>query len=951
MKEFGLLLSAALLWWSCGSGSRPPLGKAPASVTPLMDQRLPVDPQVKLGKLDNGMQYLIRANQRPERRAELRLVVKAGSVLEEEGQRGLAHVIEHLAFNGTAHFAKQELVDYLESIGMRFGPDLNAYTGFDETVYLLQVPTDSAGVMETAFQILQDWAGGVSFATEEVDLERGVVIEEWRGNRGAEARLLDLQLPVILKDSRYASRLPIGEKAVLDTYGRDDLLRFYRQWYRPELMALVAVGDFDPLQVEELANTHLGQLPAAAGAVQRPSYPVPDHEQPLFSINADPEATGSSVALYFKKEVEPRQSVGGYRRYLVEALYQAMLNRRLYEQTVAEDPPFLSAYAAMDLLVRTKECHFLGATVADQGLERGLEGLLTECRRVQQHGFTATELEREKKELLRGIEQSYRERDKSESGDFADEYLRYFLEDEPIPGIVYEYGIYQTFLPQIGLEEVEALARIWEGERNLVVVASLPEKAGMEIPTEDQLKAVFAQVKKKKIAPYKDLLAGAVLLDSLPAPSPIVSTKEIPELGLTAWQLGNGVGVVLKPTSFKNDEVLFSAYSPGGHSLVADSEYVAGVTADGVVKEAGVGRFSQVELQKLLAGKVAEVSPWIGGLEEGLSGKASPEDLETLFQLIYLYMTHPRQDSTAYAAYWGWLEGMLQNRSASPESAFHDSLQVILAQHHYRARPWSQELLGEMDLGKSMRIYRERFADAADFTFFLVGNFSLDEMRPLVQRYLGGLPSQGRRELWRDLGVRLPKGVVERELHQGIEPKSLTQLVFTGPFAWERQRIYELHALASVLNIKLREVLREDLGGTYGVSVNASASHYPREEYHLALGFGCAPERVEELTRVVFAQLDSLKQLGPEPGQVEKVKEMQRRQREVEMRENGFWLEALESAYIHGTDPKLILQYEELVEGLNPASVQAAAKQYLNTKNYVRVSLFPEGEGAGKSEK
>ncbi len=942
MRQFGIWL-AALLCWGCGAGPRPNLGKTPANITPLMDQRLPVDPQVRVGKLDNGLQYLIRANERPERRAELRLLVKAGSVLEEEGEQGLAHVIEHLAFNGTAHFAKQELVDYLESVGMRFGPDLNAYTGFDETVYLLQVPTDSAGVMDQAFLILQDWAGGVSFEAGEVDQERGVVVEEWRGNRGAEARMLDRQLPVILKDSRYAERLPIGTKEVLDSFGREDLLRFYRRWYRPELMALVAVGDFDALQVEELARTYLGQLPASPQPVARPAIPVPDHEQPLFAITADPEATSSSIALYFKKDVEPHQTVGGYRQYLVEALYQGMLNRRLYELTLAEQPPFLSAYAGMDLLVRTKECHYLGATVADQGLERGLEALLTECRRVQQHGFTTTELEREKKELLRSIEQSYRERDQRESGDYADEYLRYFLEDEPIPGIVYEYGIYQTFLPQIDLDEVGALARQWEGNRNLVVVASLPEKAGVEVPTEAQLKAVFTRAKKQKIAPYKDLLAGAALLETVPAPAPIVSTRQIPELGLTAWQLGNGVGVVLKPTDFKNDEVLFTAYSPGGHSLVADSEYVAGVTAEGVVKEGGVGRFNQVELQKLLAGKLVEVSPWIGGLEEGLSGRASPEDLETMFQLIYLYMTQPRQDSTAYAAYQGWLEGMLQNRSASPESAFRDSLQVILAQHHPRSRPWSEALLAEMDLGRSLRIYRDRFADASDFTFFLVGNFTLEEVRPLAQRYLGGLPAQGRRELWRDLGIEPPKGVVEQQVYRGIEPKGLTQVVFTGPFTWERQRIYDLHALASVLTIRLREVLREELGGTYGVSVNASASHYPREEYNLSVGFGCAPERVAELTRAVFAELEDLKQQGPDPRQVDKVRELQRRQREVEMEENSFWLEALESTYVHGTDPRLILEYEALVEGLTPASVQAAARLYLNLENYVRVSLFPEG--------
>lgn len=436
---------------------------------------------------------------------------------------------------------------------------------------------------------------------------------------------------------------------------------------------------------------------------------------------------------------------------------------------------------------------------------------------------------------------------------------------------------------------------------------------------------------------------GASLVETVPTSSPILSTREIPELGLTAWQLGNGVGVVLKPTTFKNDEVLFSAYSPGGHSLVPDADYVAGMTADAVVRQGGAGRFNQLELHKLLAGKVVEVSPWIGPLEEGLAGKASPEDLETLFQLIYLYLTAPRQDSTAFRAYQAWIEGMLQNRSASPETAFRDTLQVTLAQHHFRARPWSEALLGEMDLEKSVRIFRERFADAADFTFFFVGSFSLEQIRPLVQRYLGGLPAAGRQELWRDVGMEPPRGIVEKGVYKGLEPKSQTQIVFTGPLVWDPQNLYQIQSLASALRIRLREVLREDLGETYGAGVSVSTAHYPREEYRLSVGFGCAPERAEELARVVFAQIDSLKAAGPDQGYVDKVKQMQRRQREVELQENGFWLEALQSAYVHGTDPRLIFHYDELVEGLTPAVLQAAARNYFDRENYVRVVLYPEG--------
>lgn len=943
MRRIALLplVVALALLVGCASTRQEP---GPPPATAGKDLVLPLDPQITAGTLDNGLRYLIRKNQKPGNRAELRLVVNAGSVLETDDQQGLAHFAEHMAFNGTKNFAKQELVDYLELIGMAFGPEINAYTSFDETVYMLTVPMDSVEVVETAFQILEDWAHQVSYEDEEIDKERGVVIEEWRLGRGAEMRMFDEQLPILLRGSRYAERLPIGDKAVLDTFRHETLRAFYRTWYRPELMGFAAVGDFEPAWIESLVQAYFSRIPPAADPQERTVFPVPDHEETLFAIATDPEATRNSVSIYYKQEVRDQGTVSAYRRSLIEQLYHNMFNQRLHELTKLPEPPFLYGYSGQGRMLRSKEFFILGAGVPNNGFDEGLEALLTESARVRQFGFTGSELERTKKDMLRGMEQAYRERDKLQSRSFAGEYVRHLLEDEPVPGIEQEYELYQELVPGITLKEVNALASEWTSQSNRVITVNAPEKEGIAVPDEAELLSVFAQVAQKEIAPYAEAVSDEPLVPRVPEPVQIVERTRIPEIGVTWWTLSNGVRVCLKPTDFKNDEIRFTASSPGGHSLVADEEYVAAATASSVVSEGGVGQFSKIELDKKLAGKVVGVSPWIGSLQEGVSGSASPEDVQTLFELIYAYFTAPRQDSAAFQAFQTRMKGSIQNRSAQPEAAFGDTVQVTLAQHHYRARPMSLELLDEMDLATSMAVYRDRFADAGDFSFFFVGNFTLEQLEPLVRTYLGGLPATGRQETWRDVGIDPPKGVVEKTVYRGIEPKSRTRIVFTGPFAWDGwQNSLELDALAGVLEIKLREVLREDLGGTYGVGVGASGSHYPDEAYSISISFGSDPERVEELTQVIFTQIDSLKNFGTTEIYVDKIKEMRQRQREVSLKENGFWVSSLQGTDFNGIDPRLLVQYPELVDGLTIEAVQQAAQQYFDMDNYVRVVLYPEG--------
>lgn len=931
-------IGATLLGCAATAPSEPPTAASEGADG--LDTVLSLDPKVTTGTLENGLRYVIRHNTKPENRAVLRLSIDVGSILETDEEQGLAHFTEHMAFNGTTHFAKQELWAYLESVGLRTGADLNAHTSFDETVYKLTISLDSVEVVEQAFQIFEDWAHGVTFEGEEIDKERGVVVEEWRRGQGASLRMLHKQLPVLFADSKYAVRIPIGQKAVLDTFQHNTIRDFYHRWYRPDLMGFVAVGDFEPVYMESLIVEYLGRVPAAGEPTQRPEAPVPDHDETLFAIVTDPEATGNVVRVMHKQDNADESTVGAYRKRMIETLYHGMLNRRLHELTVTAEPPFLGAFSGGYFSVRTKDMIQLAAGVENNGFDRGLEALLTEAERVRQHGFTATELARQKKDILRSMEQAYRERDKLRSSGFANEYVRHLLDGEPIPGIEREYALHQQLLPTISLTQVNELAGEWTGGANRVITVNAPEKEGVGVPTRGQLLAILEAVAGQPVAAYVDEGADQPLLPNEPVPGAVTSRRQIAELGVTLWELSNGVRVFLKPTDFKNDQILFSSYSPGGHSLVGEEEYIPAATASTVITEGGLGNFDQVSVMKWLSGKVVQVSPYVGELDEGLSGSASPEDAEAMFQLIHGYFTSTRSDSATFESLRSRFGAWLENRGANPETAYSDTIAVTMAQHHHRARPWSIPMLEELNLDASVRIFRDRFADASDFTFFLVGNFTLEEMEPLVARYLASLPALHREETWRDLDIDPPTGVVKKVVRAGIEPKSQTRILFTGPFEFDdREDRMQLGLMAEAFQIKLREVLREDLGGTYSVGVGGSASHFPEERYRLSISFSCDPERAGELSSVVFEQVDSLRAVGLDSTYVEKVKEQRRRQHEVSLKENSWWLGVLQYVDTHGIDPLLILDRSP-EEDFAPGDVLRLAQRF-DTGNYAHFTMLP----------
>ena len=903
---------------------------------------LPFDPAVTIGTLPNGLRYYIRENRKPEQRAELRLVVNAGSVLEDEDQRGLAHMVEHMAFRGTLRFARNEISSYLESIGMRFGPDINAFTSFDETVYMLTIPTDTSTIVDKGFQILSEWANNVTFDSAAVEKERPVVIEEWRLGQGAENRMQNKWFPVLFAGSRYASRLPIGDKSVLETYSVRTLRRYYDTWYRPDLMAVVAVGDFDKKQVEALIKRYFGPMRRHWSPKERTVFPVPAHDTTLVSISTDKEATRSVVRLVYKQPKRTTTTLAAYRQNRVEQLFSSIFNDRLSEITQKPNPPFITAFAGQGELVRSAESFSLTAIVADNGITRGLDALLTEGERVRRFGFLQAELDRAKKDLLRSLEQAYAERTKTNSAVYAGAYTSAFLQGEPATGIEYDLPTTKALLPTITLAEVNRLAGEWMSDRNRAVATTSPDKPGIVNPTRAELLVALDRVRGAGILPYQEARLAGRLVDNPPVGGTVVSERHHKQIGVTEWRLSNGVRVLLKPTDFKADQIIFTAYSPGGASLLPDSAFLQASGADLIPAISGVGKFSLVDLQKFLAGTKASVSTSISDLGEGISGEGSPRDIETMLELVYLYFTAPRLDTSAVTAFLERYKGVIANRNSSPEVAFSDTLQVTMAQHSRRARPISSALVDSISLSKSFEFYKDRFADAGDFTFVFVGNLNPDSLKPRIAKWLGGLPSIGRKETWRDTQIRPPTGVVERVVNKGVEPKARTAIIFTGPFAYTRENRYHLQALAELLNIKLREALRENLGGTYGVTVGASASKDPVPAFSFSIGFGSAPERLDALTTAALSQIDSVKQFGTTAEYLTKVKQAALRSRETALKQNNYWLAQISAFDQNGWELATIPDADKFINALSAEDIRRAAVQYLRTDNYVRVSLFPE---------
>jgi zinc protease len=748
---------------------------------------------------------------------------------------------------------------------------------------------------------------------------------------------------VWLKGSRYPDRIPIGTTEVIQGFKPERLKKFYADWYRPDLMAVVAVGDFDKAAVEGLIKAHFSPLARPASPRPRPTYDVPDHPATVFAITADKEMPTTSIEIDTLLPAQPEGTIGAYRQKTVDRLFSSMLSARFAEIAQKPDAPFLQAFTGRGtFLARTKDNATLAALVKEDGIARGLEAIVSEAERVTRYGFTATELERQKINVLRNYERQQAERDTRVSSSRADEYVRNFLQNETLPSAEDEYSLHQRFLPTITLDEVNKLAREWFPDRNRIVIVAAPEKAGLTIPDETALAKVLRDAEEKELKPYVDAAASATLMDTVPAAGTVTKASTKDTVGITEWELSNGVKVVLLPTTFKEDEILFTATSPGGTSLASDQDYVPASTATQVVTAGGLGKLSMTDYRKVMTGKIASANPYIRELEEGLNGSSSRKDLETMFQLIYLRFTAPRADADAFKVQAAQLKTILANQAANPGFAFADAINTAMYQNHPRRRIQTAATVDEWNLDKSLAFYKDRFADASDFTFVFVGSFDVAAMKPLVERYLGGLPSTHRKETWKDIGAKPATGVIEKTVEKGIEPKSQAAIVYTGPFEWNQSQRVAIRAMSEILQTRLLELIREDLGGTYSITAGASYGKYPRPDYSIRIQFGSDPARNEELTGRVLAEVENFKANGPTAKQLEDERQALLRDFETNTKQNAYLMGQIGLKYQYGEDPATVWDIPEYYKKLDAAAVQQAAKTYLNSANRIRVTLMPE---------
>ncbi len=907
-----------------------------------MDGPLPVDENITTGQLDNGLKYYIRENHKPEGRVFLRLVVNAGSLQEKESQRGLAHFLEHMAFNGTRRFAEHEILDFMERAGMRFGSHVNAYTSYNETVYMLQLPTDQPELLDTGFEILEDWAVGITLDPIEIERERGVILEEWRSRQGVGERLSEAQRPFLYYKSDYADRNPIGSMIVVANAPRERFVEFYKDWYRPNLMAVMVVGAVDRDAIEQKIIETFGPLENPENAPEREPTEVPDHEETLFSIESDPELTLASFRMMIKRPVGPDQSARDYRQMIVERLYFGMLNRRLDERARSPNPPFIQASAGETRIAREKEALQQTVLFIDDRYQEGLDALMGETNRAVRDGFTESELVRVKADVLRSLESANEEHDKTDSDTFAAEYTRAFTVDEPIPGIKRELAMTQTFLAEIDLAEVNAVGRGFAQKENRVVLFSGPQKEGIRLPTENELIASLGTANQVVLEPYEDEFLDAPLLSEIPEPGTIVSEVYQESVDTHTWELSNGVKVILKATDFQNDEVLMTAFSPGGHSLVMDDEYISALMSTMILGESGAGVFNSLQLEKRLAGQSIEVSPYISDQYEGISGASSPKDLEAFFKLLYLQATQPRLDDGAYASLISRLQATIANREKSPQSVFQDAIEKELYGNHPRHRPLSLELLEEIDPELALLIYKNRFKDFSDFTFVFVGSLNLEAMKRYATTYLASLPSTGREERGAYRGDDPLPGKRNVEISFGLEEKTSVRVIFTGEAEWSPENRYLMSVVRDLLNIRMRETLREENGGTYGVSVYANLIREPNERFSSGFGFSCDPANADLLISAGISQILDLQERGVRVSNLEKVQEIHLRGHETGLKENSYWLRNLASAAREGRDFQEIIDFPKQIKVFDPYDIQEAARTYFSFDNVVVAKLNPK---------
>ncbi|RPH33743.1 MAG: insulinase family protein [Bacteroidales bacterium] len=905
---------------------------------------VPVDPNVRIGKLDNGLTYYIRKNTEPKQRADFYIAQNVGAILEEDNQNGLAHFLEHMAFNGTKNFPGKKLLNYFESIGVKFGQNINAYTSLDQTVYnLADVPTTREGIVDSALLVLHDWSNFISLESTEIDNERGVIREEWRTGRGPEARMRKELMPIMYKDSKYAKRDVIGDINVINNFDHKVIRDFYNQWYRPDLQSIVIVGDIDVNVIEQKVKQLFADIKKRENSTPRPYYELPDNVEPLIGVASDPEARNSMVTIFIKQptNINEPKNLGYLRTSIKRTLISNMISARFNELVQKPNPPFVFAGVGIGSIVRTKDVVYLYSAANGDKINEGVKGLLREAQRIKQFGFAATELERMKADYLRGLENSLKEKDKEKNEKFVNEYVNNFLENLPIPGIQFNFMFASGILPSISIDEINTYAKSLINDQNMVVSVNCPKKDNFKIPTVDEISKAIQEVKVEKIEAYIDKVSNKPLVEKVPAIGKTTSTKEDKVFGTIEWTLSNGVKVVFKKTDFKADEIQLNVFSPGGISLVDTKTVPSASMASQLVANGGIGEFTSTDLEKMLAGKVVQVQPIIGESFEGFQGSSSPKDFETMLQLVYLYFTQPREDEIASNTFMDRMKAFFANNASDPRMAFRDSITVLMANRNPRVLPMNLDFLSKVDYKLGFEFYKNRFADASDFTFVLTGNINADEVKALVETYIGGLPSIKRVEVAKDNGVRPPKGKVQNHFKKTLkDPKASISISYTGDVDYSLENKVLIDVIKSVLNTRYIEEIREKEGATYGVGVRFSVRKFPIPSCTANFTFDTDPARKEKMIEIIHNEVKSLMTAGPSEVNLGKAKEFMLKSYDQNQRENGYWSNAIREKYENGID--INSTYKELVNGLTPEKVKALADKIFSQGNIVEVVMSPK---------
>lgn len=909
--------------------------------------KLPIDPKTTVGKLSNGLTYYIRPNGKPEHKVELRLIVNTGSILENDNQQGLAHFMEHMNFNGTKNFPKNKLVDFLQSIGVEFGADLNAYTSFDETVYILPIPTDKPGNLESGFQVIEDWAHNANLTEADINDERNVVLEESRLGKGAEDRMSKKYLPKLLAGSQYGNRLPIGKDDILKTFKPEVIRSFYKDWYRPDLMAVAVVGDVTVAEAEALIKKHFGGIANPANERKRTEFEVPAYAESSAMVLTDKEATNYTFQLYFPvKKDKVQVTLGDYREALVKTLFTQILNRRYQELTQSATPPFAFAQAFAESWARGYES-FGVYSMPTSDIATAVNVTVGELVKAQEFGFNAAEMEIVKKQILSGIEKAYNERDKTESSNLVEEYVRNFLTKEPIPGVENEYTYTKEMLNGITIEEVNAMAKKWlskENDDKYFALVTGPAANKIEVPGDIELKEMVDNAFQQKVSANAEKVLATSLLDKEPTPGKITAETTDKELGATTYTLSNGVKVTVKKTDFKSDEIILNAVKKGGSNNYPASDKSNTHFLSDVVESMGYGNFTPTQLSDFLSGKTVALKPQIDDVNDDLKGSSSVKDFETLLQLTYLQLTSPRNDDELFKGFVNTMNTQVQFLGQNPQMAFFDTLTKTL----YQNNPLSPiavptpEAIAAINKDRTLEIYRNEFSNADGFHFFIVGNIDESTLKPLLEKYIASLPVKGTTPTYKDNGLRTISGKNKLVFKKGEEQKSFVVTASAGEMPYTEDLALQTNIVGEILSITVTENIREKMGAIYGGGFGGQFEELPYPHYMVQGYFPCGPENVDPIIKEAGKEIEDMKANGPSQKDLDKVKLAITEKRKEGIKTNNYWASKLEQILVWNNSKERFLNFDKELNKITVSDIKATANKLFNGKNDFTAVLMPE---------